>query len=142
MWVWMSWIKLDMVELRYVRSKLGRLRWGRLDTIEDLIKTVDVFDKSISGGKADLIFQNVRCKEHIRNLCVFRDGIYISKLDVGYHGYLGNLSWLRHGDHGSVFAIVTMVSVMAIHHHTGDSCKLLSNWVGIPGISKPVTSAG
>jgi hypothetical protein len=54
-----------------------------LDIVEGLVKTVDVFDKSISGGKAELIFQNARCKERMRELCVFRDRIYLSRL-LGY----------------------------------------------------------
>jgi hypothetical protein len=53
-----------------------------LDTVEGLVKTVDVFDKSISGGKVDLIFENARCKERMRKICVLRDGIYLSRLVV------------------------------------------------------------
>jgi hypothetical protein len=82
-----------MVGLRYVRVKWGRLRCDGLDTVEGLVKTVYVFDKSISGDKADLSFQNARCKERMRKLCVFRDRIYLSRLvDLGYSGYYGNLS--------------------------------------------------
>jgi hypothetical protein len=59
-----------MVGLRYIRAKLGRLRWGGLDTVEGLVRAVDVFDKSISGSKADFMFQNARCKERMRKLCI------------------------------------------------------------------------
>jgi hypothetical protein len=51
-----------------------------LDTVGGLVKTVDVFDKSISGGMADLIFRNERFKERMRKLCVVRYGIYLSRL--------------------------------------------------------------
>jgi hypothetical protein len=40
----------------YFMAKCGRLRCAGLDIVEGLVKTVDVFDKSISGGKAELIF--------------------------------------------------------------------------------------
>jgi hypothetical protein len=50
-----------------------------LNIVEGLVKTVDVFDKSISGGKAELIFQNAHCKERMRKLSVFRDGVYLSR---------------------------------------------------------------
>jgi hypothetical protein len=60
-------------------AKCGRLRCVGLDIVEDLVETVDVFDESISGGKAELIFQNARCKGRMRKLCVFRDGIYLSR---------------------------------------------------------------
>jgi hypothetical protein len=73
----MCCIKLGMVGLTYFIAKYGRLRCVELDVVEGLVKTVYVFDKSISGRKAKLIFQNARCK---RKLCVFRDGIYISRL--------------------------------------------------------------
>jgi hypothetical protein len=69
-----------MFGLTYFMAKFGRLRCIGLDIVEGPVKTVDVFDKSISGGKADLIFQNARCKERMRKLCVFRDGIYLSRL--------------------------------------------------------------
>jgi hypothetical protein len=49
---------------------------------------VDVFDKSISWGKAKLIFQNARCIERMRKLCVFRNGIYLSRL-VTYENSFG-----------------------------------------------------
>jgi hypothetical protein len=61
-------------------AKCGRLRCVGLDIVEGLVKTVDGFDKSILGGKAELIFQNARCKERMRKLCVFLDGIYLSRL--------------------------------------------------------------
>jgi hypothetical protein len=61
-------------------DKCGKLRYVGLDIVEGLVKTVDVFDKSISGGKADFIFQNACCKERMRKLCVFRDVIYLSRL--------------------------------------------------------------
>jgi hypothetical protein len=80
MWVWMFWINLAMFELMYFMAKCGRLRCVGMDIVESLVKTVDVFDKSISGGKAELIFQNARCKQRLRKLCVFRDGIYLSRL--------------------------------------------------------------
>jgi hypothetical protein len=64
-------------EGRYVRAKWGKLNCGELDTVEGLVKSVDVFDKSILGGKAVLIFQNVRSKERMRKLCI-PDGIYLS----------------------------------------------------------------
>jgi hypothetical protein len=41
---------------------------------------LDVFDKSISGGKVNLIFQNAHCKERMRKLFVFRDGMYLSRV--------------------------------------------------------------
>jgi hypothetical protein len=63
-------------------AKCGSLRCVGLDIVEGRVKTVDVFDKSISGGKAELIFQNARCKERTRKLCVFRDGIYLSRLVI------------------------------------------------------------
>jgi hypothetical protein len=59
-----------MAGLRYVRAKWGRLRCGGLDTAEGQVKTVDFFDKSISGVKGDLVFQNACCKEHMSILCV------------------------------------------------------------------------
>jgi hypothetical protein len=37
-------------------------------------------DKSVSGGKADLILLNARCKERMRKLCVFRDGLHFPGL--------------------------------------------------------------
>jgi hypothetical protein len=80
MWVWMCWIKLVVVGLTYFMAKCGRLRCVGLDIVEGLVKTDDIFDKSISGGKAELIFQNARCTERIRKLCVFLDGIYLSRL--------------------------------------------------------------
>jgi hypothetical protein len=69
-----------MVGLTYFMAKCGRLRCIGLDIVEGLVKTVDVFDKSISGSKVKLIFQNARCKERTIKLCVFRDGIYLSRL--------------------------------------------------------------
>jgi hypothetical protein len=63
-----------------VKRPLGRLRSKWEDTVEDLVKTVNVFDKSISGRKADLTFQNALCKERMRKFCVFRDGMYLSRL--------------------------------------------------------------
>jgi hypothetical protein len=77
MWVWMCWINLGMFRLTYFMAKCVRLTCGGLDIAEGLVKTVDVFGKSISGGEAELIFQNARCKERTRKLCVFRDGIYL-----------------------------------------------------------------
>jgi hypothetical protein len=62
MWIWMFRISLDMIELRYVRAKCGRLRCGGLDAVEGQLKTVHVCYKSISRGKAGLIFQNERAK--------------------------------------------------------------------------------
>jgi hypothetical protein len=56
-------------------AKCGRLGYVGLDIVEGLVKTVDVFDKSMLGGKADFIFKNVRCKERMRKLYVFRNGI-------------------------------------------------------------------
>jgi hypothetical protein len=53
-----------------------------LDTVEGLVKTVDVSDKTIWRGKADLIFQNARCKKRMRKLCVFQDGIYLFRLVI------------------------------------------------------------
>jgi hypothetical protein len=93
MWVWMFWVKLCMVRLAYFMAKCGRLRCGGLDIVEGQVKTVDVFDKSISGGTEKLIFQNARCKERMRKLCVFRDRIYLSRLVnfkiSGLGSYLG-----------------------------------------------------
>jgi hypothetical protein len=57
-----------MVGLRYVRIKLGRLRCGGLDTVQDLLKTVEVLHKPISQSKKDL-FQNAHCKERMMKLC-------------------------------------------------------------------------
>jgi hypothetical protein len=78
-----------MVRLTYFMAKCGRLRCVGLDTVEGLVKTVDVFEKSISGGEAELIFQNARCRKRMRTLCVFRDGIYIvamgTEVTVGTH---------------------------------------------------------
>jgi hypothetical protein len=82
MWVWICWIKLSMVGVTYFMAKCVRLTCVGLDIVEDLVKAVDVFDKSISGGgggKAELLFKNGRCKERMRKLCVFRDGIYLSR---------------------------------------------------------------
>jgi hypothetical protein len=76
----MCWINLAVLGLTYFMAKCGRLTCIGLDIVEGLIKTVDVFDKSMSGSKEDLIFQNTRCKERIRKLCVFRDGMYLSRL--------------------------------------------------------------
>jgi hypothetical protein len=56
----MCWIKLGMVGLTYFLAKCWRLRCVGLDIVEGLIKTVAVFDKYISEGKAELIFQNAR----------------------------------------------------------------------------------
>jgi hypothetical protein len=61
-------------------AKCGKLRCGGLDIVEGVVKTLDVFDKSILGGKEELIFQNARCKERMWKLCVFRDGIYLPRL--------------------------------------------------------------
>jgi hypothetical protein len=80
--VWICWISLGMLGLRYVRVKGVRLRCGGLDTVEGLLKTVNVFDKSILGGKADLMFQNVCCKVCMRKLCVLWGGIHLSRLVV------------------------------------------------------------
>jgi hypothetical protein len=66
MWVWMCWINIAMFELTYFMAECVRLRCVGLDIVEGLVKTVDVFDKSMSGGRADLIFQNARCKERMR----------------------------------------------------------------------------
>jgi hypothetical protein len=70
----LGWDRLGSVKLVEV------LRCGGLDIVQGLVKTVDIFGKSISGGKADFKFQIARCKEHMRKLCVFRDGIYLSRL--------------------------------------------------------------
>lgn len=43
---------------------------------------LDIFDKFISGSKVDFIFQNARCKELMRKLCVFREGIHLSRLVI------------------------------------------------------------
>jgi hypothetical protein len=56
-----------------------------VDTVEVLPKTVDVFDKSILGDKAHLIFQNVHCKERMRKLCVLWDRIHLSRLVLLTH---------------------------------------------------------
>jgi hypothetical protein len=50
MWDWMCWINLGMFGLKYFIAKYGRLRCVGLDIVEGLVKTVDVFDKSIRGG--------------------------------------------------------------------------------------------
>jgi hypothetical protein len=52
MWVCMCWIKLGMVGLTYFIPKCGRLRCVGLDIVEGLVITVNVFNKSISGGGA------------------------------------------------------------------------------------------
>jgi hypothetical protein len=41
-----------------------------VDTVEGLLKTIDIFDECISGGKADLIFQNALQRTHEETLCV------------------------------------------------------------------------
>jgi hypothetical protein len=77
------------------------------------------FDKYIcgGGGGADLIFENVSCKER-RKLCVFWEGIYLSRLvDLGHHanlGFLGYLGCLRHGYHSSMFTFVSTVSMITL----------------------------
>jgi hypothetical protein len=48
---WVCCINLDMVGLTYVRAKWGRLGCGGLDTVEGLVKTVNVFDKSFRGAR-------------------------------------------------------------------------------------------
>jgi hypothetical protein len=80
MCVWMCCIKLGMVGLAYFMAKCGKLRRVGLDIVEGLVSIVDVFDKYILEGKAELIFQNARCKERTKKLCVFRDGIYFSRI--------------------------------------------------------------
>jgi hypothetical protein len=62
------------------RINRGRLHCGMSDTVEGIHKAVNVFDKCISEGKADLISQNEHCKERMRKLCVFRDGIHFPGL--------------------------------------------------------------
>jgi hypothetical protein len=69
----LGWDRLGSVKLVEV------LRCGELDIVQGLVKTVDIFGKSISGGK-EVDIQNVRCKQRMRKLCVFRDGIYFSGL--------------------------------------------------------------
>jgi hypothetical protein len=51
MCVWMCCIKLGMVGLAYFMAKCGKLRRVGLDIVEGLVKTVDVFDKSILGER-------------------------------------------------------------------------------------------
>jgi hypothetical protein len=72
-------------------AKCGRLRCVELYIVEGLVKTVDVFDKYISGGKAELIYQNARCKERMRKLCAFRDGINLSRLVLCTDEWLDNI---------------------------------------------------
>jgi hypothetical protein len=91
MWDWMCWINLGMFGLTYFIAKCGRLGCVRLDIIEGLVKTVDVLDKTISEGKAELIFQNVHCKERMMKFCVFWDGIYFSRLV--YFAYTFTCNW-------------------------------------------------
>jgi hypothetical protein len=55
---------------------------------------LDIFDKFISGSKVDFIFQNARCKERMRKLCVFRDGIYPPRLFLPWLPWLHSLPWL------------------------------------------------
>jgi hypothetical protein len=77
MWFWMCWINLGMFGLTYFMAKCGRLRCVGLYIVEGLVKTVAVFDKSISGDKAELMFQNARCRERMRKFCASRDGTYL-----------------------------------------------------------------
>jgi hypothetical protein len=56
-----------------------------LHTIEGLVKTVNFFEKSISGGKTDLTFQNARCEERMRKFCVLRNGMCLSRLVLDYN---------------------------------------------------------
>jgi hypothetical protein len=51
-----------------------------MDKVEGLLKTIDVFEKSILGGRADLILLNVRSKDRMRKICVFRDGMHFPGL--------------------------------------------------------------
>jgi hypothetical protein len=46
-----------MVGLTYVRAKWGRLRCGGLDTVEGLVKTVDVSEKIFRGARRISYFQ-------------------------------------------------------------------------------------
>jgi hypothetical protein len=39
-----------------------------------------IFLTYLFWGKAELIFQNARFNEHMRNLCVFRDRMYLCRL--------------------------------------------------------------
>jgi hypothetical protein len=43
--------------------------------VEGLLKTVDILEESISGGEADLILLNACCKERIKKVCGFQDGM-------------------------------------------------------------------
>jgi hypothetical protein len=44
-------MNLGMFGLTYFMAKCGRLRCVWLDIVEGLVKTVDVFDESISGAR-------------------------------------------------------------------------------------------
>jgi hypothetical protein len=57
-----------------------------LDTVEGLLKTVDVFEKSIACAKVGLMFQIARCKVHKTKLCSLRDGIHLSSHAIPYFG--------------------------------------------------------
>jgi hypothetical protein len=64
------------------------------------------FDKYISRVKAALIFQNVRCKERMRKLCVLRDGILRSRL-VNVSVYVNH--YLCFHGHDSLFASMHLI---------------------------------
>jgi hypothetical protein len=72
MWIWMCWIDVGMVGLAYFMAKCGKLRCVRLDIVEGLVKAVDVFNKSISGGKAEFYFK-MRVAKNARGNSVFSE---------------------------------------------------------------------
>jgi hypothetical protein len=70
-------VKLGEVGLVYGMFgcvRWGWLRWGGLDNVEGLLKTVDVFDISISEGYAHLEVKI--CKERMWKLRVCRYGLH------------------------------------------------------------------
>jgi hypothetical protein len=51
-----------------------------LDTVEGLVKTVDVFDRSISGRQGGFDISKCALQKRMRKPYVFRDRIYLSRL--------------------------------------------------------------
>jgi hypothetical protein len=71
MWVWMCCIKLGVAGLTYFIAKCGRLRCVGLDIVEGVVKTVDVFDKSILGVQGGV--DTLKCalqRTHEEILCI------------------------------------------------------------------------
>jgi hypothetical protein len=67
MWVW---INLCMFGLTYFVDKCGRLRCVRLDIVEGLVKTFDVFDSYFGGQGSVDISKCALQRTHEDTLCI------------------------------------------------------------------------